>query len=385
MTIISNLSPSVGLIVVVSLITITTTTGSGRRRRTITTTKSEVNLGTGFNVDGELDNNGLLKNQSNSNRPIVASVAHIIPKGAQNRYFMKLFDKTTKNSIIYELSLIALNYSVDLCLYDFESFNPIDNPLCLQWETADLISGNPCYLIGYPLGDAQQSIVHGSIRDPTYCFSDLQSGLDQIYHSAPATNGNSGSCILNMDGKVIGIHSWGYNQMSPGVDFENFVGGPSTHSIFKILSYMLLNASNPNLIDNNKFFNRVILGIFGSIITDIFRIVNMNIPVLKDFDGIMIKQIIVNKTIDLHNKRIGTTKIEINDIITHIQDLSGNYIQVGYTKESPVNILFLHPLSTSLKIKIRKANQNYQSSLDIELINPVRMLSSEDTFYSNIL
>lgn len=381
MSIISSLSPSVGLVVVVSTIITTTTTGRGRRQRTITSTRTEVNLGSGFIVDGELDN-GLLKNQIQSSRPIVVSVAHVVPKDAQNRYFIKFFDKVSKLSQIYELNLIALNYSVDLCIYDFHPVNPIDNPLCLQWETSDVISGSTCYLIGYPLGDAQQSIVDGSVRDPTYCFSNLQSGLDQIYHSAPATNGNSGSCILNTDGKIIGIHAWGYNRVND-IDFENFVGGPSTHSVFNIISYMLFNSSN--LIDSKKFFNRTILGIRASIINDVFRIMNIGIPAMKELDGIMIKEILVNKTIDLHNKRLGTTKIELNDIITHIMDTSGNYIPIGYTKESPVNILFLHPFSSSLSLRIRRISDNYNIPINIELSNPVRMTSSEDTFYSNIL
>jgi hypothetical protein len=29
-------------------------------------------------------------------------------------------------------------------------------------------------------------------------------------------------------------------------------------------------------------------------------------------------------------------------------------------------------------------SQNYQSPIDIELLNPVRLLSVEDTFYSNL-
>jgi hypothetical protein len=381
--IISNLSPSVGLIVVVSSFVTTSTTGTGRRARTVTTTRSEVKLGTGFIVDGELQN-GKLRNQTNSSRPIIVSVSHIIPKDSQNKYFIKFFDKVSKLSVIYELVLIASNYSVDLCIYEFDLKNQINNPLCLQWETSEIVAGNPCYLIGYPLGDAQQSIVKGAVRDPTYCLPNLQSGIDQIYHSAPATNGNSGSCILNSDGKIIGIHSWGYNRI-PNVDFENFVGGPASHCIFDILSYMLFNSNNLNLNDTKKFFNRSILGIRATIINDVFKIINMNISSLKELDGILIKEILPNKTIDLHNKRNNTIKIDLNDIITHIFDTSGNEIGIGYTKESPVNILFLHPLYTNLKIKIRKANQNYQTPIDIELLNPVRMISSEDVYFSNLL
>jgi hypothetical protein len=147
---------------------------------------------------------------------------------------------------------------------------------------------------------------------------------------------------------------------------------------------MLFNSNNLNLNDVKKFFNRALLGIRATIINDVFRIINMNVSSLKQLDGILIKEIIPNKTVDLHNKRNNTIKIELNDIITHIVDTSGNEIAIGYTRESPVNILFFHPF-TNLTIKIRKVNQNYQTPIDIELISPVRMVSSEDVYFSNLL
>jgi hypothetical protein len=374
----TTIPSSVGLMVVVTITTVTTTTGVGRRRRTVTTTKSDVNYGTGFIIDGETEN-GLLLNRNNSQRPIVASVAHIIPESGQNRYFVKFFDRSTKISKIHELDLLCYNRGIDVCLFDFKTpFSQENPPVCIQWDISELSSGDICYLVGYPMGDSQQSIVQGSIRDPTYCFSNLSSGVDQIYHSAPATKGNSGSCILNSEGKIIGIHAWAYNQMN-SIEFENFCGGPSTHSIFNMISYMM------NNLGNEKFFSRVCLGVKAKIIDDIFRIVKMDLPILQQIDGIIIEQIGVQKTIDIYNKGIGVPKIEVNDIITHINDLSNNYVSIGYTKESPVNLLFNHPSNIPLKIKIRKSSENYSNEIEIFLNNCVLIQKSEDVFYSNLI
>jgi hypothetical protein len=241
---ISEIKYSVGLLFVVSKITIISYTGSGRRRRTITTVKNEVSNGAGFIVNGdleEIEGKMFLKNSSETERPIVCSVAHVIPEipNGDQRYFIKLFDPNTKIPKIFELDLITLNRSIDFCCFDFKNEKP-DQILAIQWSdnTNEIESGSDCFIIGFPFGDSQQSIVKGVVRDSTYCYPDFASGLDQIYHSAPCTNVNSGSCILDSEGKIIGIHAWGYNQ-SDKTGFENFTGGPASKSIKYILEYML--------------------------------------------------------------------------------------------------------------------------------------------------
>jgi hypothetical protein len=381
---IDSFTSAAGLIIVLTEVITTTVTGSGRRRRVTTNTETKINYGSGFIVDGQLENN-LLRDSSSSTYPIVIGVAHVIPTIGTSRYFLKLFDRNTKLSKLYELNLVSYNRSVDLCIFDF--ITPIVDPLCLQWrKDTDVNTGEPCYLIGFPLGDAQLSVAHGSVRDPTYCFSNLSSGIDQIYHSAPATDGNSGSCILDKDGKIIGIHAWGYIQDRNLVKYENFSGGPSTKSSYPILSFMLNNQS----LKIQKYHPRIALGIYANILDDIFRIKYFNNTYIQAIDGIVVQEIIPNKgsslySVDTHNKKNGTIKIQINDIITHIFDLSKNeYIPIGYTKDSPVNILFPRNLTSSIKIKLRKA-PNYDISHDVTIDTPYIQYPSLDSFYSNFI
>lgn len=369
MATIDTFIPAIGLIVVLSNVTTISYVGRGRNRRAVSNTVTNVSNGSGFIIDGVLGNYDNLRNQSTSEYPIVVSVAHVIPTQGVNRYFFKLFD-TAGLSKIYELNLIAYNRSTDICIFNF--ITPIVDPLCLQWNLDDLKPGMPCYIGGFPLGDAQLSIVDGVVRDPTYCFSNLATGIDQIYHSAPVTNGNSGSCILDINGTIIGIHAWGYNQNANGITFENFCGGPASKGAYVIIGMMLSRVLGV-LVDSSgqKYYPRLGLGIECTIVNDIFRILKFDNTNIRNTDGIIITKIIPNQgtiqyAIDTYNKSTQLPKIAVNDMITDIQDLTApvdvslnEFIKIGYSEMPPGILLFQNTSSSSssFKIKIRKAPQ----------------------------
>lgn len=372
---VSNKRESVGLIVVVSVISknIVQRVRVGRSFRNVSQSVKDTQIynGTGF----------LVENPKTS-CPSIVSVAHIIPDAvnAENSFYIKLFDRTTALPKIYKLRLNAYNRGIDIALFDFEEFNE-PNQEYLTWNLGSLIPGQKCYLVGFPLADSQLSIVSGSVRDPTYCFSDLASGIDQIYHSAPASSGNSGSCILDFSGNIIGIHAWGYFQENK-ITFENFTGGPSAKSIYPIIQHIL---DNPNK-KQGSFFPRLTLGIQAKIINDLFRIVHFSNQALQNIDGILVSNIISNGSIEKHNLIGGNTKIEVDDIITQIFDYDKNdYVDIGYTREAPINILFKNPFQQNIKIKLRKSSTNYDSESIVEIINAEVQNSNQDTFYTNLL
>ena len=380
MTSIDQVFDSVGLIIVLTEIVTITYTGRGRNRREDRKVQTRVNYGTGFIVDGTTQN-GILKNSTTSSSPSIVSVAHLIPTSGDNRFFIKLFDKESKISKVHPISLEFYNRSIDVCTFKFVNIPP--NIQCLQWNLSNIKSGEFCYLTGYPLGDAQLSIVGGYVRDPTYCFTNFESGIDQLYHSASATNGNSGSCVLDNSGNIIGMHGWAYNQ-GPGVTFENFCGGPSTHSLYPILNHMIKYSN----LAVNKYFPRVALCINAQIMDDLFRIQNLNKPELNDIDGIVVRNVYNNSpnfTVHAHNLKPGTIKILPSDLITAIFDNDKNeYVNVGYSKEAPVNILFRNDPFSQIKIKIRKAPL-YNDEQEIILTNPFVTTVSQDIFNSTFL
>ena len=240
----------------------------------------------------------------------------------------------------------------------------------IQWNLDPIKSGQECYVIGYPLGDSQFSITHGTVRDPTYCFSNFVFGIDQLYHSAPATEGNSGCCILDISGKIVGIHSWASGQTVRDANrnptqnlvlFEDFTGGAATKAAYPILSSM---RNNKSRIADSKYYPRAFLGITATIMDDEFRINNFTNPNIKDIDGIKIDSIVAGSSVETYNKT-ATTKIEVNDIITHIMN-----VEVGYMRgDAPVNVLFLLPLGGPVQINVRKASNSYASPISITIPN----------------
>jgi hypothetical protein len=363
--------------------------------------------GSAFIIDSS-SNNGLFENSPSPNTPIVITVAHMIPSETEIRktlpnsttltnieteYWFKRFDPYYDFQIykFYKLNLVCYNRSVDLAILEFSNTTPYDGQSMIQWNLDPIKSGQDCYVIGYPLGDNQFSITHGSVRDPTYCFSNFTFGIDQLYHSAPATEGNSGCCILDVSGKIIGIHSWATGQSVRDVNrtptnnfvlFEDFTGGASTKAAYPILSLMW---NNKQRITSTKYYPRVSLGITATIMDDEFRITNFNNQNIKVIDGIRIESIISGQTIDTYNKSAPTnSKIEVNDIITHIMNKDGNFVEVGYMRgEAPVNILFLLPLNSNIQLKIRKASNSYAApEINITLLNVQGMNESLDVQFS---
>jgi S1-C subfamily serine protease len=364
-------------------------------RRSVSSTRNISTNGSGFVVDGHLDN-GKLSNSPSPNTPIVVTVAHMVPSrseiiktlqsgstlnSVQTEYWFKRFDPYSPAKIykFYKLNLVSYNRGVDLAILEFSPETPYDGLTMIQWNINPIKSGQECYVIGYPLGDSQFSITHGSVRDPTYCFSNFMFGIDQIYHSAPATEGNSGCCILDINGKIIGIHSWGTvqsvrdgnrNFTSNFVLYEDFTGGASTKAAYPILSSMLNNKSR---ITTTKYYPRCFLGITVTIMDDEFRINNYTNPVIyqniKDIDGIKIDTIVPGSTVENYNKT-ASTKLEVNDIITHIMNKDGNFVEVGYMRgEAPVNVLFLLPLGSAVQLKIIKASNDYGFPTTITISN----------------
>jgi hypothetical protein len=399
---INSVIPSCGLIIVDSTITSVTTQGRGRRARTITNTYKQTSFGSGFVVDGDISISlPILQNKPTSSKPMVVSVAHVILTVGTSRYFIKLFDENTKLPKIYEINLISYNRSIDICIFEFKDNSKVVNQACLtwkrDWDTNPVLSGDRCYVVGFPLGDSQLSIVEGSVRDPTYCFGDLGMAIDQIYHSAPVTNGNSGSCILDKDNKIIGIHAWGQYQYSNLVGYENFSGGPGGKWLHDIIFHMIFN--RPVSSSSNTYSPRTVLGIHARIVDDLFKIKNFDNIYVQDLEGIIVENIIQNNTskqysIDTHNKKTGTTKIQPGDVITHIY-VDNTPIAIGYTKEAPVSLLFYHAPGSSIKLRIKKAIKipddgsnrlpYWSDPEDVTLDTTFSCNISDDNFYSRLI
>jgi hypothetical protein len=74
-------------------------------------------------------------------------------------------------------------------------------------------------MCGFPAGYDTDSLTTGIIRDAHFNIRTGEQAVDSLFLNAPGIGGNSGSAILNADGDIVGIYTFGYT------DHETFGGG----------------------------------------------------------------------------------------------------------------------------------------------------------------
>jgi len=109
-----------------------------------------------------------------------------------------------------------------------------DRDYCLQLalDASQPKSGDICYIVGNPGGIDEDSICFGTVRDPNYCEPSGFQITNSIYISCPGIGGNSGGPILNTDGNVIGIYTFGASGL------ECFGGGSNLNVLRKSLGVL---------------------------------------------------------------------------------------------------------------------------------------------------
>lgn len=77
-------------------------------------------------------------------------------------------------------------------------------------------TGDECILCGDPYGIDTDSITKGTVRDANYVFPISVQKVNTLWISAPGYEGNSGSPIVNKDGYIIGIYTFGISTVLAG-------------------------------------------------------------------------------------------------------------------------------------------------------------------------
>ena len=183
----------------------------------------------------------------------------------------------------------------------------LTNQTYLNWgdsETAKI--GSECYVIGDPYGIDAVSVSNGVIRDNKYIHGNI---VESMCVSAPIYGGNSGSPILDGEGDVIGIISYGYSTS------DTFTWG----SAQKVMEPLIA-----NIVDQNGNFVGGTLNAALYAVTASYLHNKNKIP--YDLAGFY-----VNST--------SNGDLTTNDVITQI---SGNTIGLYYNQATPA-VIYMNP------------------------------------------
>jgi len=126
------------------------------------------------------------------------------------------------NNVFYDGTADVALIRTDI---DFTDYS--DYPLQLSSTTPQ--TGDVCYVIGNPKKQDDCSLSTGIIRDVNYTDPEGAQITPTLYVDAPGHSGSSGSPILNKEGEIIGIYTFGAS------NFETLGGGSNLWTLNQTL------------------------------------------------------------------------------------------------------------------------------------------------------
>ena len=203
-----------------------------------------------------------------NNNYFIITVAHNVLLSTRNTKMDKIYASISNinnsgDHKIIQCSVVGVAGYADIAVLKVNE--TINNQQYLEWgNSRESKPGDRCYVIGDPRGIDAISITDGIIRDNKYIYNNV---IESMCISAPIYGGNSGGPITDINGKVIGIVSYGYSNtdtLSWGVsqsileeitnkiisNNEDYIGGEINAIIYPVDAiYSYVNNLIPNKLE----------------------------------------------------------------------------------------------------------------------------------------
>ena len=169
----------------------------------------------------------------------VLTAAHVVlstelrdPKAENLWINVSNYNNTGKHRMIRVSEKMFVDNTADVAIFFVPGITNQQTHLDFA-DYSTVQNGDLAYLFGNPLGFDGQSISMGAVRDTGFvdCYGYLL--MKNITLSTPGLPGNSGSPILNKDGDIIGLFSW-------GISGAETVGGGLNGEMVKLVAEKLL-------------------------------------------------------------------------------------------------------------------------------------------------
>jgi len=201
-------------------------------------------------------------------------------------------------------------------------------------------TGDECILCGDPYGIDVDSITKGTVRDANYVFPNSVQKVNTLWISAPGYAGNSGSPIVNKDGYVIGIYTFGIDNV--------FAGGANLEVLRNTLPIL---ASFP---DSGRNIMKKYLGLDWNILT------SFDLHTLYDLSTFPNQGLIL--TIVEENSPFFNV-LYVNDVVLSVKNVNCEYKFGVLESQRTLGILIYKYNDTDITFKVlRSKNVIYVSA-----------------------
>ena len=162
----------------------------------------------------------------------------------QHQIFDQVWINYLENWYRVDPSWIFYDAVADVCL--IKTGITIQANHMLKISSVEPLTGQTVWICGFPGGYDTDSMTKGIIRDAHFNINDSGQAVDSLFLNAPAIGGNSGSAILNNEGDIVGIYTFGYT------DKETFGGGANRGVVYHVTEKLKVQAQpNARFVDKN--------------------------------------------------------------------------------------------------------------------------------------